>query len=323
MSSPPPTNVGIDVANATLDIAVHETQTHWTSRHDLLEFPELAAKLAALSPSRIVLEASGGCEELLAGYLAAAGLPVIVINPRQVRDFAGAIGQRAKTDRIDALVLARFAAVVAPPIRPLKAQETQLLEQQVARRDNLVQMLLAERLRLQQAQRRLHHKSIIADLQHHITYLEQRLDHVDEEITKFVRASPLWKETDKRLQTVPGVGPTTSRVLIAELPELGKLNHKEISGLCGLAPHARESGQWRGKRTTRGGRARVRTALYMAALVGAKHNPVLKDLYQRLVKAGKAKKVALIACAHKLLVMLNAMMKNNTTWNPPVRAKNA
>ena len=319
----PLTNIGIDVAKATLDIAVHETQTHWTSRHELLEFPELAATLAALNPARIVLEASGGSEELLAGYLAAAGLPVIVINPRQVRDFAGAIGQRAKTDRIDALVLARFAAVVAPPIRPLKAQATQLLEQLVGRRDNLVQMLLAERLRLQQAQRRLHHKSIVADLKHHIKYLEKRLDQGDEEITKFVRSSPLWSETDKRLQSVPGVGPVTTRVLIAELPELGKLSHKEISGLCGLAPHARESGQWRGKRTTRGGRARVRTALYMAALVGTKHNSVLKGLYERLVKAGKAKKVALIACAHKLLITLNAMMKNKTAWNPPLRVKNA
>ena len=309
-------NIGIDVSKASLDVAVHETGSQWSCRNELLALPELTEKLRALKPKRILLEASGGAEALLAAHLGAAGLPVIVINPRQVRDFAGAIGQRAKTDRIDALVLARFAAQVQPPLRPLKPVETELLEQLVGRRDHLVQMHISERLRLQQAERQLHHRTIVAGLKDHLKYLEKRIEQVEREITKFIRSSPLWTETDKRHQSVPGVGPVTSRVLIAELPELGKLDHKEIASLCGLAPHARDSGKFHGKRTIRGGRARVRTALYMAALAATRHNPQIKLFYERLLKAGKEKKVALIACAHKLLITLNAMAKNNTAWQP-------
>lgn len=323
MSSPPPAmNIGIDVSKEKLDIAVYETDTQWTSKHEFIEFPELIKRLRSLTPTRIIIEASGGLEHLLVSYLAAAGLPVIVVNPRQVRDFARATGQLAKTDRLDALVLARLAATLQPAVRPLKSAETQELEALVNRRAQLVEMLTAERLRLQQAQQQ-QRKTIVADLKAHISWLQQRLDQAEDDLSQRLRASPLWRETDQRLQTVPGVGPITALMLIAELPELGHFPNKQLVALCGLAPHARDSGKWHGKRTTRGGRARVRTALYMAALVATKHNPVIKTLYLRLLRAGKEKKVALTACMRKLLVILNAMFRNQTSWQPPRLAQEA
>jgi transposase len=317
MSSPSPAiNIGIDVSKKTLDIAVHETDTHWTTKHEFTDFPQLLKQLQALTPTRIILEASGGLENLVVSYLAAAGLPVIVINPRQVRDFARATGQLAKTDRIDAFVLARLGAALQPAVRQLKSSETQELEALVGRRAQLVNMLTAERLRLGQAQQQRRH-SIVADLKAHISWLEKRLDKCEGDLLQLLRSSPIWRETDQRLQSVPGVGPVTALVLIAELPELGHLPDKQIVALCGLAPHARDSGMWHGKRTTRGGRARVRTALYMAALVATKHNLVIKTFYRRLLQAGKEKKVALTACMRKLLVILNAMFRNQTSWQPP------
>jgi transposase len=317
MSSPSPAiNIGIDVSKETLDIAVHETDTHWTSKHEGIEFPELIKQLRSLTPTRIIIEASGGLEHLLVSYLAAAGLPVIVLNPRQVRDFARATGQLAKTDRLDALVLARMGAVLQPTVRPLKSAETQELEALVNRRAQLVEMLTAERLRLQQAQQQ-QRKTIVADLKAHISWLQKRLDQAEDDLSQRLRSSSLWRETDQRLQSVPGVGPITALVLIAELPELGHFSNKQLVALCGLAPHARDSGKWHGKRTTRGGRGRVRTALYMAALVATKHNPVIKTFYLRLLRAGKEKKVALTACMRKLLVILNAMFRNQTSWQPP------
>jgi transposase len=316
MSSPSSTNIGIDVSKETLDIAVHETETHWTTKHEFTEFPQLLKHLQSFNPTRIIVEASGGVENLLVSYLAAAGLPVIVFNPRQVRDFARATGQLAKTDRIDAFVLARFGATIAPDMRPLKSAETQELEALVARRAQLVNMLTAERVRLQQAQQQRRH-SIVADLRAHIGWLEKRLDKCEGDLSKLLRSSPIWCASEERLRSVPGVGPITALVLIAELPELGQLPDKQIVALCGLAPHARDSGKWHGKRTTRGGRARVRTALYMAALVATKHNLVIKTFYRRLLRAGKEKKVALTACMRKLLVILNAMFRNHTSWQPP------
>lgn len=313
MSSP--NNIGIDVSKETLDIAIHETQTHWTSKHEFTEFPQLVKSLLALQPTRIIVEASGGVENLLVSYLAAAGLPVIVVNPRQVRDFARATGQLAKTDRIDALVLARFGATIAPDIRQLKSAETQELEALVARRTQLVNMLTAERVRLQQAQQQ-RRQSIIADLKAHINWLEKRLDKCEGDLSQLLGSSPIWRASEERLRSVPGIGPVTTLVLIAELPELGQLPDKQIVALCGLAPHARDSGKWHGKRTTRGGRARVRTALYMAALVATKHNLVIKTFYRRLLRAGKEKKVALTACMRKLLVILNAMFRNQSSWQP-------
>ena len=323
MSSPAPAiNIGIDVSKETLAIAVQETATHWTSNHEFTEFPELIKQLRSLTPTRIIIEASGGLEHLLVSYLAAAGLPVIVINPRQVRDFARATGQLAKTDRLDALVLARLGATLQPTVRPLKSADTQELEALVNRRAQLVEMLTAERLRLQQAQQQ-QRKTIVADLQAHISWLQKRLDQAEDDLSQRLRCSSLWRETDQRLQSVPGVGPITALVLIAELPELGQFPNKQLVALCGLAPHARDSGKWHGKRTTRGGRARVRTALYMAALVATKHNPVIKTFYLRLLRAGKEKKVALTACMRKLLVILNAMFRNQTSWQPPPRSQEA
>jgi len=316
LSPTQPTNVGIDVSKETLDIAVHETAVHWTSKDDFTEFPQLLERLQALTPSRIIIEASGGTENLLVSYLATNGLPVIVVNPRQVRDFARATGQLAKTDRIDAFVLARFGATLEPPARQLKSAETQELEALVARRAQLVNMLTAERVRLQQAQQQ-RRQSIVADLQAHISWLEKRLDKCEGDLSRRLHSSPIWRETDQRLQSVPGVGPVTALVLIAELPELGRLPDKQIAALCGLAPHARDSGKWHGKRSTRGGRARVRTALYMAALVATRYNPVIKFFYRRLLSAGKEKKVALTACMRKLLIILNAMFRNRTSWQPP------
>lgn len=317
MSSPSPsTNIGIDVSKETLDIAVHETAVHWTSKHEYLELPELLKTLRALKPLRIIIEASGGIENLLVSYLAAARLPVIVINPRQVRDFARATGQLAKTDRIDAVVLANFGATLKPAVRQLKSAETQELEALVARRMQLVNMLTAEKVRLQQAQQQ-QRQGIVADLKAHISWLKKRLDKCEGDLSRQLRSSPIWRTTDKRLQSVPGIGPVTALVLIAELPELGLLPDKQLVALCGLAPHARDSGKWHGKRTTRGGRARVRTALYMAALVATKHNLVIKTFYRRLLRAGKQKKVALTACMRKLLVILNAMFRNHTFWQPP------
>ena len=317
MSSPSPAiNLGIDVSKETLDIAVPETDTHWTSKHEFPEFPGLIKQLRWLTPTRIIIEASGGLEHLLVSYLAAAGLPVIVVNPRQVRDFARATGQLAKTDRLDAFVLARLGATLQPVVRQLKSAETQALEALVNRRAQLVEMLTAERLRLQQAQQHAR-KKIVADLKAHLSWLQKRLDQAEDDLSQLLRSSPIWRETDRRLQSVPGVGPITSLVLIAELPELGHLPNKQLVALCGLAPQARDSGKWHGKRTTRGGRARVRTALYMATLVAAKHNPVIKTFYCRLLCAGKEKKVALTACMRKLLVILNAMFRNQTSWQPP------
>src|SRR6185503_19219739 len=221
MSSSSPTNIGIDVSKETLDIAVHETETHWTSKHEFTEFPQLVKSLSALQPTRIIIEASGGVENLLVSYLAAAGLPVIVVNPRQVRDFARATGQLAKTDRLDALVLARFGATIEPDIRQLKSAETQELEALVARRTQLVNMLTAERVRLQQAQQQ-RRQSIISDLKAHIIWLEKRLDKCEGDLSQLLRSSPIWRASEERLRSVPGVGPVTALVLIAELPELGQ-----------------------------------------------------------------------------------------------------
>ncbi len=315
MFSASPINIGIDVSKETLDIAVQETETHWISKHDFSEFPTLLKLLRSLNPTRIIVEASGGVENLLVSYLATAGLPLIVVNPRQVRDFARATGQLAKTDRLDAFVLARFGATICPEIRPLKSAETQELEALVARRAQLVSMVTAERVRLQQAQQQRRH-SIVVDLKAHINWLEKRLDKCEGDLSQLLHSSSIWRSSEERLRSVPGIGPITALVLIAELPELGQLPHKQIAALCGLAPHPRESGKWHGKRTTRGGRARVRTALYMATLVATKHNLVIKTFYRRLLAAGKEKKVALIACMRKLLVILNAMFRNQSSWQP-------
>lgn len=323
MSPRATTNIGIDVSEKTLDIAVHESGDHWVCEHTRAAFPALIKQLKKLCPERIIVEASGGYERILVMRLAAAGLPVIVVNPAKVRHFAQATGTMTKTDRIDALLLARFGATLNLPVRPLKSAETQAFEHLLVRRDQLVEMLSTERIRLKQAQRQEWPTVIVKDLREHIGELEKRLAHSEDDLSRTLQASPVWRVNDELLQSVPGVGPTTARVLLAHLPELGRGDIKFISGLCGLVPHARDSGKWTGKRSIKGGRSRVRQALYMAALVASRHNPVFIEFYQRLLAAGKPKKVALVACARKLLVILHFIVKEQSPWRATIIAKGA
>ena len=321
-SAAKPVNVGIDVSMETLDIGVHESQEHWTANNEPGAFPALIKRLKQLKPARILVEASGGYERVLVLRLSGAGLPVIVVNPAKVRHFAKAVGKLAKTDRVDAFLLACFGAQLEPVPVPLKPAETQELALLVARRDQLVEMLGQEQVRLKMARRQEWPARLVKDLQEHIRELEQRLARCDDDLTHQLESSPVWRAQDELLQSTPGVGPNVARVLIAHLPELGHASHRHITGLCGLAPYTRQTGKWVGRSMIGGGRGRVRTALYLAALVASRHNPVIKALYQRLVAAGKAKKVALIACARKLVVLLNAMSRQQTPWQPRLKEDN-
>ncbi len=262
-----------------------------------------------MRPAAIVLEATGGLELPLVSALVAASLPVHVVNPRQVREFARATGRLAKTDALDAQILAQFAEVLRPAPRPLPDEATQALSALVTRRRQLIEMLTAEKNRRSRAPKRLRERIEI-----HIDWLTQELTGVDRELTTAIRQSPVWREQDDLLRSLPGVGPVLSRTMLAELPELGTLSPKQLAALVGVAPHNRDSGTLRGKRTIWGGRTVVRTVLYMAALVATKWNPIIKTFYERLVAAGKAKKVALVACMHKLLTIMNAMVKQRTPW---------
>jgi transposase len=303
--------VGIDVAKAHLDIAVRPTGENWRTTNDASGIAELATRLRALGPTSVILEATGGLEWPSAAALAAAGLPVVVVNPRQVRDFARATGKLAKTDRLDAQVLAHFADAVRPEPRPLPDETSHTLAALVARRRQLVEMLTTERNRRQTAALALR-----PDLDEHIAWLEQRLQKLDGELEQTIRKSPVWRAKDDLLRSVKCVGPVLSTTMLTDLPELGTLGRKQIAALVGVAPLARDSGTLRGKRTCWGGRASVRAALYMGALVGARYNPTLKALYQRLLQAGKPKKVALVACMHKLLLILNAVLRKQVPWDP-------
>lgn len=306
-----PVCVGIDVAKAALDVAVSPTAERWTLAYTEREVAALVRRLTPLQPALVVLEATGGLEGPLVGALAAAGLPVVVVNPRQVRDFAKATGRLAKTDTLDAAVLAHFAATVRPTPRPLPDAATQTLAALVTRRRQLVGMLTAERNRLASAPRALR-----AEIQGHITWLQRRLGRLDEDLDQAIRTSPAWRAQDDLLQSAPGVGPVLSRTLLASLPELGALNRKAIAALVGVAPLNRDSGTLRGRRRVWGGRAAVRAVLYMGTLVAVRHTPVLRAFYQRLRAAGKLPKVALTACMRKLLTILNAMLKHQQPWNP-------
>lgn len=303
--------VGLDVSKSRLDVAVRPQDEIWSVANDESGITEAVSRLQAVRPSLVVLEATGGLELPVTGALAAAGLPVVVMNPRQVRDFAKATGRLAKTDRIDAGVLARFGEAVRPEVRPLPEACTQELRALLTRRRQLVQMLTAERNRLGNVP-----SGIRRDIQEHVRWLERRLKNTNDQLAKVIRTSPVWREKDRRLQSAPGVGPVLATTLLAELPELGRLNRKEIAALVGVAPFNRDSGNQRGKRMIWGGRASVRTALYMGALVAVRHNPVIRAFYGRLLQAGKGKKVALTACMRKLLTILNAMMKQKTSWQP-------
>ena len=307
-------SVGIDVSKDRLDVAVGSTGTVRGFDNDAAGHDALAKHLRAASPARVVLEATGGYERAAVAALAAAGLPVIVVNPRRAREFARAAGVLAKTDRLDARVLALYAERLRPPARLLSSPEQQALEDLVARRAQLVGMLTQEKNRLQQAAAPRVQKSIEAI----IKALRKQIDDSEDVIAKEIESSPMWKDAAERMDSVPGVGFKTVCVLLGSLPELGTLSRQCIASLAGLAPVNRDSGKMRGKRAIIGGRADVRTALYMAALSAVRYNPAIKKFYDRLVEAGKPKKVALTAAAHKLLTILNAIMREKTTWRTPV-----
>jgi transposase len=303
--------VGIDVSKETLDVAACPEQEHWVVSHDRRGIALLIQRLERIAPALIVLEATGGLEMPVAAALAAAKLPVVVVNPRQTRDFAKATGKLAKTDSIDAHLLAQFAQAVRPPLRALKDPQTQELEALLGRRRQLLDLHTAEHNRLGSASRR-----VAKDLQAHLRWLEKRLKDLDKDLTRAIQDSPVWREQDDLLQGVPGVGPGLSRSLIAELPELGTLNRRKVAALTGVAPFNCDSGKFRGKRRIWGGRAALRAALYMATFNAVRCNPLIQPFYQRLIITGKERKVAMVACMRKLLTILNAMVKNRTPWNP-------
>jgi transposase len=310
-----PTVIGIDVSKAELVIGVHPAGETWTSATTPPALDRLVTRLRDHHPDLIVMEATAGYELPVAAACAAAQLPVAIVNPRQVRAFAQAIGRTAKTDAIDAAVLALFGARVHPAPRPIPDAQTQALAGLVTRRRQLLEMLGAERRRLDQAPPT---GPITRDLRNHIRWLERRVGDVDDEIGTAVQASAVWRVHEDLLRTVPGIGPTTARTLLAELPELGQLDRRAIAALVGVAPFNCDSGQVRGQRHIWGGRASVRASLYMAALVASRHNPVLAVFYRRLRQLGKPAKVALVAVMRKLLTMLNAIIKHQTRWNPKV-----
>ena len=304
--------VGIDVAKAQVDVAVRPTDDRWEVSHDDAGVGKLVSQMGDLGPAMVLLEASGGLELPLVAALAAASLPVVVVNPRQVRDFARATGTLAKTDALDAQVLAHFAEVVRPPVRPLRDAEAQSLNSLVARRHQVVTMLVSEKNRLGTAARSLRPR-----IQAHVAWLEQELDDLDEELRQTLHQSPVWRERENLLRTVPGVGEQLSLTLLAYLPELGTLDRRQIAALVGVAPFNRDSGTLRGKRTVWGGRARVRGALYMGALTASRHNPVIRVFYQRLLAAGKPKKLALTACP-TFPIWLNIPLSKSSAFFKPL-----
>jgi len=308
-----PTYIGIDVAKAHADVAVHPTGLRWQAPYTEGGVQELISRVEALQPTLVLLEASGGLEIPLVAALANAHLPVVVVNPRQVRDFAKATGRLAKTDSLDAQVLAHFAEAVRPEPRPIPDAEARALASLLARRRQLVAMLVAEKNRLGKAL-----PSVRSRIQTHIRWLERELEDTDDDLQTMLRQSPLWCEKENLLRSVPGVGPQLALSLLAYLPELGTLDRKRIAALVGVAPFNRDSGPFRGRRKVWGGRVRVRTALYMATLVASRHNPVIRAFYQRLLAAEKPKKVALTACMRKLLTILNAILKNSTPWQAAI-----
>jgi transposase len=305
-----PLFVGIDVAKHRLEVHVRPAGEGFALDHGEEEVAALVARLAALEPMLVVLEATGGLEVRLAAALAAAGLPVAVVNPRQVRAFARATGRLAKTDRLDARAIAHSAEAVRPPVRPLPDEATRHLGALVARRRQLLEMLTAERNRRQAAAPALHGR-----IDAHLRWLEEALAEIERDLDAAVRASPLWRAKEELLRSVPGIGNVSARTLLAELPELGSLTRRQAAALVGVAPVSRDSGQMRGRRTVWGGRARLRACLYMAAVAAARgSNPMIAGFYRRLRLAGKPAKLALTACMRKLVVTLNAMLRTNTAW---------
>jgi len=301
--------VGIDVSKASLEVAVNPGGEHWSTANDELEIPRLVDSLRQIGPKLIVVEATGGLQTLVVAELAAAGLPVAVINPRQARDFAKATGHLAKTDIIDAELLARFGEAIKPEVREFKDEETQLLTALMTRRRQIVDMLTAEKNRLAMAP-----KGVRKEIKKHIEWLEARIEVMNGQMSDAIKQHPIWREKDSILRSTPGVGPVLSVSLLAGVPELGRLNRQKLAALVGVAPLNRDSGLFKGRRKVWGGRAQVRAVLYMATLAAARANPVIRAFYQRLVAAGKPPKVVLTACMRRLLCILNTMIKNGTHW---------
>jgi transposase len=307
--------IGIDVAKDKLDVGIRRNEKAdgacFTVSRDSTGLDELVARLRPLQAKAIGIEATGGFETVVAGALASAGLPVVVVNPAQVRAFANALGKRAKTDAIDASVIAHFVEATKPDIRPLPDAATQALADLVNRRRQIVAMIGAE----QQRKKRMFNKRLLQSIARLLAALQKELSELDAALDESVRGSPVWHEKEDLLKSAPGVGPVIARTLLAELPELGSLDRRQIAALVGLAPWTRQSGHWKGKSFIGGGRASVRSALFIGALSAGKHNPILKLFRQRLVDAGKPKLVAAIAVARKLLTMLNAMLRDGTEWS--------
>lgn len=302
--------VGIDVSKKGLDLDCYPDTYKSHFSNDEAGHGALVDMLAPLQPKLIVVEATGGLEMGAVARLAAAQLPIVVINPRQARDFAKALGILAKTDEVDAHVLARFAQAVKPALRPVKTSDMRELEEVLTRRRQLVEMVTAEQNRRAQVSSRM-----AKEIDEHVLWLKRRIKGADTDLGNAIKSSPAWQAKANLLSSIPGIGPVTMVTLLAELPELGELNRREIAALVGICPFNRDSGNYRGKRRIWGGRATVRAALYMAALVATRHNPTIKEFYQKLLNVGKVKKVALVACMRKLLTTMNAMVQNNTPWS--------
>jgi transposase len=310
---------GVDVSKDRLDVCVRrsEPERHgggdaFVVAHDEAGIDTLVSRLVEKRPVLVIVEATGGFERAVVGALAAAGLPVAVVNPRQVRDFARATGKLAKTDALDAEVLARFAEAIRPTPKALPDEEIRALQGILARRRQLVDMLTAENNRVHSAS-----KPVAKRIAAHIKWLQKELSRTDGDLDKAIKESPALAENEALLRSVPGVGPVLARTLLAQVPELGTLTHKRLAALVGVAPLNRDSGSLRGRRSVWGGRAEVRAALYMGALVAARRNPVVREFYERLLAVGKPKKVALVACMRKLLAILNAVLKHRTPWRSP------
>jgi len=301
--------VGIDVSKARLDVAVYETGEVWYTTNDSADYPRLVERLKGVSPQLIVVEATGGLELAVVAEVYQAGLPVAVVNPARVRDFARATGALAKTDPIDAQLLARFAQAVRPPVRRLPSDEDQQFAELVTRRRQIVEMLTMERNRLSSAPARSRER-----IQNHIVWLDTELAALNTERDEFIQQHTAWRERAELLDAVPGIGAVTVSALLSDLPELGQLNRKQIAALVGVAPFNHDSGRHRGKRRIKGGRASVRQVLYMATLSATRFNPIIHTFYERLLKVGKEKKVALVACMRKLLTILNAMLRTKQPW---------
>jgi transposase len=310
MEEPKQAFVGIDVSKAKLDVYVHPFGTRFEVSRDANGLTELADRLRAIAPALIVLEATGGLETVVVSKLGTAGLPIVAINPRQIRDFARALGKLAKTDRLDAEVIALFASRVQPALRPLPHEQAILLGELLARREQLLGMMVAEKNRRQQLQAR----RLVKQVDAHVLWLQRQISGLERELDEAIRQTPLWRDKAEQIESVPGAGPTLTRTLLLELPELGTLTRRQISALVGVAPMAAESGMMRGARHIRGGRAVVRAKLYMATISAIQYNPPIKAAYQRLLAAGKLKKVALVACMRKLLGILNAILRSGQKW---------